>query len=96
MAEIKDDSRRIFIGKAGGEHVLKVSSQDNIKAQVVKSDGEDNFTPTGTEYTASKKNSKKLWEQRIKFDFGEDPEYLTEKKANKILGNRLHRLVDCL
>ncbi len=95
VAKIEDHSDRIFKGKGRGkgqpgkEYVLEVSEKNNIIAYAVKGDGKnnDNVTRTGTKYTASKENSKKLWDQRIKFGFGEDPEHLTSENAKEILGN---------
>ena len=93
VAEIEDHSDRIFKGKGRGkgqpgkEYVLEVSDKNNIIAYVVKREGKNNVTRTGTKYTASKENSKKLWDQRIKFGFGEDPKHLTSENAKEILGN---------
>ena len=85
--EIREDSDSIVTSKKGKEYVFRISKQSIkiLRCERDEEDEEDNFTITDKEQTASKKNSKELWEQRIKFDFGEDPEHLTVKKAEDIL-----------
>ena len=87
MTEIKDDSDRIVTGKQGYEYVFQISPRGSgiqtLRCEKDEEDEEYNFTVTNKGQTASKKNSKELWDKRGTFN--EDPEHLTYEKAKEIL-----------
>ncbi len=89
VKEIREDSERIVIGKKGGKYVFQISDRSGIKIlpyERAKEDEKDNLPIAKHAKHASKTNSKKLWNQRINFDFGEDPIHLTSGKVDEILG----------
>ena len=87
VEEIREDSdhKRTVTSKDRKEYVFGKPNPSSIKIFRCERDKKDKLTVFNSAQYASKKNSKELWDQRINFDFGEDPEHLTTTNADEIL-----------
>ena len=91
VADIREEDERIVYSKSENSYIFRLSNLSNprsIKICRCEVDEEDNIAVTNKEQTASKEKSKVLWDQRN--TFREQPENLTQEKANQIFGVSIH------
>ena len=85
VEDIRENEDIIVQSKSGTEYVLRLYGQNNVEAMRCEKNAEGDYEILGTKLLASKKNSKKLWE-----NFNEHPNEFTSKISYDIVKTGHH------